>query len=352
MTAVGDNFDGRPPGPGNIQARTLSSSGPARAGVGSGFPLVTLAAALWGTDALFRRGLALELPASSVVFAEHAILVLLTFPLLYRALPALGRFDARDWTSVALIGAGASATATMLFTAAFQYDDPNAPLLLQKLQPLVAVLGARLILGERLMPRYALYFLLAVGGAYLITFPDPFDVSVQRLAPALLATGAASLWAMGTVLGRRLTGKVGFRELTALRLAVGLPASAAIVMVGQGPAGFTVYGAGDATALVLLALIPGLLSLLIYYRGLSRTPAAAATLGELAFPLSALLVNYLAFGAVLTASQAMGIVVLAGTITVMGIAGQRSARDIGVIPVDLPRLQASGASGSHDGRRQ
>jgi drug/metabolite transporter (DMT)-like permease len=41
-----------------------------------GFLLVALSAALWGTDALFRRGLALELPAATVVFGEHLILVL------------------------------------------------------------------------------------------------------------------------------------------------------------------------------------------------------------------------------------------------------------------------------------
>ena len=39
-----------------------------------GFYLVALGAGLWGTDALFRRGLALELPASTVVFWEHLIL--------------------------------------------------------------------------------------------------------------------------------------------------------------------------------------------------------------------------------------------------------------------------------------
>lgn len=302
----------------------------ATARTGTGFLFVVLASALWGTDALFRRGLALELPASSVVFAEHAILVALTLPLLRRALPALRTFSRADWVSIVLIGSGASATATMLFTAAFTFDDPNAPLLLQKLQPLVAVLGARLVLGERLMPRYALYFALAVGGAYLITFPDPLAVSVNRLVPALLAAGAAALWAMGTVLGRRLTAKVAFGPLTALRIAFGLPASALIVALVQGPSGFTVYAPADGTALLLLALIPGLLALLLYYRGLSRTPAAAATLGELAFPLSALVINYLAFGATVTATQAVGIAVLAGTITVMGLAGRHDTGTIGV----------------------
>lgn len=314
-----------------------------RATAGSGFLLVALAAGLWGTDALFRRGLALELPAAAVVFAEHAILVAITFPLLAKAVPALRRFGWRDWVSLVLIGSGASATATMLFTAAFAYDDPNAPLLLQKVQPLIAVAGARLLLGERLLPRYGVYFLCALAGVYLLTFPDPLAVSVAQTVPALLAVGAAALWAMGTVLGRRLTAQVAFAPLTALRLALGLPASALILLIVHGPGGFTVYRTGDLPALVLLALIPGLLSLLVYYRGLSRTPAAAATLAELAFPLSALAVNYLAFGAVLTLTQGLGMAILAGTITVMGLVGQRGADRIGVA-LDAPGQTVSTAT--------
>lgn len=320
-----------------------SLSGERHGGLGraaSGFPLVALAAALWGTDALFRRGLALELPAAAVVFAEHSVLVLLTLPLLVKAVPALRRFGWRDWLSIVLIGFGASATATILFTLSFAYGDPTTPLLLQKLQPLIAVAGARLVLGERLMPRYGLYFLLAVGGAYLITFSDPLSVSISQVTPALLAVGAASLWAMGTVLGRRLTAHVEFGPLVALRVAFGLPASAVILLALHGPAGLTVYRAGDASALLLLALIPGLLSLLVYYRGLARTPAAAATLAELAFPLSAVVVNYVAFGEALTATQWLGIGVLAGTITVMGVVGQRGAETMGVeLPEPDGRLE-------------
>lgn len=298
--------------------------------VGTGFGLVAFAAALWGTDAVFRRALALELPAASIVFAEHLILVLLCAPLWARAARAVRLFGRRDWASVILIGVGASAVATALFTAAFRYGDPTTPLLLQKVQPIVAVLGARLLLGERLLPRYALYFLLAVCGAYFITFPSPTQVSVARLAPALLAVGAASLWGMGTVLGRGMTARVDVPTLTALRFMFGLPASALMVVVMDGPGGFRVYRPGDALPLLLLALVPGLLSLALYYRGLSRTPAAAATLAELAFPLSAILINYLAFRQTLTTTQWVGVAVLSGTITTMGLAGQRSTATMGI----------------------
>jgi len=297
---------------------------------GAGFALVACAAALWGTDALFRQGLADDLPASAVVFGEHVLLVLLVAPLWARAVRSLRGFGVGEWVSLLLIGAGASAVATALFTASFRYGDPTTPLLLQKLQPLVAVLGARLLLAERLLPRYGVYFVCALCGAYLISFPDPTEVSVQRLAPALLALGAAGLWGMGTVLGRSLSRSVDPLPLTALRFLVGLPASAVVLLVLEGGPGFTVYGSGSLPSLLLLALIPGLLSLLIYYRGLARTPAAAATLAELAFPLTALLIGYLVFGQTLTVTQWLGVALLSATITLMGLAGQRATERMGV----------------------
>jgi DME family drug/metabolite transporter len=295
-----------------------------------GFALVAVASALWGTDALFRRALALELPAASVVFAEHLFLVLLCAPLWRRAFRAARLLDIRDWIAVLLIGVGASAVATALFTAAFQYGDPTTPLLLQKLQPVVAILGAHLLLGERLLPRYAVYFVFAACGAYLITFPDATQISAGRLAPALLALGAAALWGMGTVLGRGMSARVDVLTLTTLRFGVGLPASAAVVLIVEGSDGYAVYAAGDIIPLLLLAIVPGLLAILLYYRGLSRVPAAAATLAELTFPLSAVLIGYLVFDDVLSGTQWLGVAVLSATITTMSLLGHRHSRPLGV----------------------
>ena len=296
----------------------------------TGIAWVALAAALWGTDALFRRGLALELPAATVVFFEHLVLVALTIPWLLRSRRVVARLGAGDWVALLLVGAGASATATILFTMAFSYGDPNTPLLLQKLQPLVAVLGARLLLGEALQSRYWLFLVAGLGGAYLIAFPDPAQVSVSQLAPALLAVGAAALWGMGTVLGRRLSARMEFRDLTAWRFAIGMPVAGLIWILQEGaPVGIS--DGQDGLAIVMLALIPGLAAMLLYYRGLSRTPASAATIAELAFPLSAAAVNYVAFGAVLTSSQWLGMLVLAGAITWMSLLGARDPKEVGVI---------------------
>lgn len=295
--------------------------------------MVALAAALWGTDALFRRGLALELPAATVVFAEHVLLAAVTAPVLWRDRKALRALSRGDWGAVLLIGAGASATATVLFTAAFRYGDPTSVLLLQKLQPVVAVLAAMVLLGERLRPRFGLYFCAAVAGGWFIAFADPLAVSVSSARAALLAVGAATLWAFGTVLGRRLAVGVRAPTLAALRFAVGLPASVVLVLLFAGPGGFAVPGAA-VPSLVGLAAIPGLMALWLYYHGLRTTPASVATLAELAFPLTAIVVNRLAFGVTLTATQWIGVAVLLVTLIMMS--AQPADRALGVRAPRLP----------------
>jgi drug/metabolite transporter (DMT)-like permease len=291
---------------------------------------VAAGAALWGTDALFRRGLALELPAPTLVLLEHAVLVLLTAPVLWHKRHELRRMNRGDWISAAVIGGGSSTLATVLFTSAFRYGDPTTPLLLQKIQPLVAVVAARLILGERVLPRFGWFLAGGLAGAYLIAFPNPASVSIAALTPALLAAGAAALWGLGTVLGRRLSSPLSFQTLTALRFGIGLPAAAIIVGVA-GDAG-TVFAVTmeEIGGVIALALVPGLAALMFYYRGLNSTPASAATLAELAFPLTAAGLNFVVFGTRLSSTQTVGAVLLAGTITVMGLMGARDPEAIGV----------------------
>ncbi|HZD21820.1 MAG TPA: DMT family transporter [Acidimicrobiia bacterium] len=304
--------------------------------IGVGFLLVASGAALWGTDGLFRRTLAFEMPAPIVVFWEHLILVAVTLPLIIRFFRNRPRLDAKDLTALLFVGAGASAVATILFTQAFTYGDPTTPLLIQKTQPVIAILGAYLLLGERLLPRYGWYFIFAVGGAYLIAFPDPTLVTLSRLAPALLALGAAALWGMGTVLGRHLTTKMPTNELTALRFAIGLPTALIILLLRNEAAVALEVTPSKFGVLVLLALIPGLAALMVYYKGLSTTPASSATLAELAFPLTAILIGWAVFDTVPTTTQWAGILTLSATIVVMSKAANRGREALGVREIGPP----------------
>lgn len=274
-----------------------------------------MAAALWGTDGLLRLPLAEALPAATVVFWEHLLIVLVLLPFVPSALRALRGCGPREWIAVLVIGAGSSALATTLFTAAFRTGDPITPLVLQKLQPVLAVLAAYVILGERLRRGYLLFVVPALAGAWLLAFADPFDIEVAALQTALLAVGAAALWAAGTVLGRLVSVRLRPRDVTVLRFSVGLPV-AAILLWAQGDV--VTPGWGNALGLGLLAFVPGLLALSLYYVGLRATPAARATLAELAFPVTAALIGVSFLGASLSVTQWAGLVVVVGAVTALG----------------------------------
>lgn len=301
--------------------------------------LVALAAALWGTDAIFRLPLAQNTAASTVVFAEHVVLVVVLSPFLLRALRA---FAGSPW-SIRLaaigIGVGASAIATVLFTLSFRSGDPITPVVTQKLQPVIAMIGAAILLGERLRPRFALFAVPALVGAWLLAFPDPWQVSITRVNVVLLAVGAATLWAGGTVLGRLASRSIGPLELTTLRFTFGLPASAAMVAATGSP--WWVADWASTASVAALALVVGLFAMVLYYRGLQRTAASRATLAELAFPLTAALVGILWFDKVLEGSQWVGAALVVASVTAISW-HEATSRTAAVLDPGVPSLVDAG----------
>ncbi|WP_109473013.1 DMT family transporter [Ornithinimicrobium cavernae] len=285
--------------------------------------VVALAACFWGTSALMREPLAQVLDAATIVMWEHVVLVLVLSPWLLPALRRWSTAPGRVRVGAVVIGAGSSALATTLFTAAFRLGDPITPQILQKLQPLIAILLAAVILGERLRPRFWWFAVPALGGAWLMTFADPLSVRIGDASAALLALGAATLWGAGTVLGRLVDGHLGPRDTLALRFGFGLPAAAVIVAVSG--AGWTMP-VGQVPLLLLLALVPGALALGLYYVGLRRTAASRATLAELMFPVTSVLVGVTLLDTTLTWSRWLGIVIVVVAVTALVLHEARARR--------------------------
>ena len=263
--------------------------------------LVAVAAMLWGTDTLFRIPLLHHLSpnplvqSTQLVLMEHVILVVCSLPLLYLARAQIRRLNRRQWAAIAAIGVGASGLATVLFTVSFGYGHFIETLLLQKTQPLIAILLASLWLRERLSAAAWALVPVALFGAYLIAVPEPFQPWLAwndfHIVAALYALGASALWGAATVFGRYALADVSFTAMTGLRFTTALPALAVVLLLIGGPGAFTTYRASDAPLYLGLALLPGLFAMLLYYRGLASTPAAMATLAELAFPITGVLVN-------------------------------------------------------------
>jgi len=289
---------------------------------------VAIAATLWASDAYFRNQLVQHLSATQIVVAEDALVTLFLLPVLIRSRHELKLLGARGWTAVGIIAAGAQALATILFTASFsiaaQHQLFAETFVLQQTQPLIAILLAWIVLGERRRPWFWPAAAVAIVAVYMVVFAsDPLSpvsaLQNGRLEVGLLALGAAVLWASGTVLGRFALGSISFWSMTALRFTLALPVLVIIVLIQSGLGGFGHYRVSDFVPnLLAIALVPGLLALLLYYRALSKTPASMATIAEMAYPVAATLIASApppwGFSQPIYGTQIVGTVLLLGVI--------------------------------------
>src|SRR6478672_4275257 len=246
----------------------------------AGVMLIAAGASLWGIDGVLRKPLTTEWSAWTIVLYEHAILTCVVAPILWRHRDQIRRMSRMGWLSAIAIGWGGSALATLLFTEAFAaaYSNPDVVILLQKTQPLWAIGAAAVILGERPKAEFGVLVIPAVIGTYLLSFGwlSPGEALTGTQAkPALYALGAAALWGAATAFGRRGLREVEPNTLMALRFS---------------------------------------LAMTFYYRGLRTTPAPVATIAELAFPATALIVNYIWLDATINGWQMAGFVLLWATI--------------------------------------
>src|SRR5436189_4683666 len=295
-----------------------------------GVVLVAVAAALWGLDPILRKPLASSTSATTIVFGEHVILVLLTLPLLVPAIPAMRRAGPRYVAASVFVGAGASAIATILFTDALFHSDFITPVVLRKVQPPIAVIGAAVILRERPRPRFAWFLVAALLGFWLVNQPHPLEPTAHGLRPVIESLAAAILWAFGTVLGRYMGRELEFQYILSLRFFFGLVASA-IALPIMGAKAYA--GAHDSLWIAYYAIATGLISLALYYYGLRRTPAVLASLAELTYPAIAVLGGIYAYNAELRWSQWLGVALI---ITVVSLLPVQRRRRMVKLPAPAP----------------
>ncbi len=271
---------------------------------------------------MLRRPLTRALASPAIVLYEHLILSLIAVPVLIASWKELREMRGRDWLAVLGIAWGGSALATVLFTEAISRGNVNTAVLLQKAQPLFTFLLAGPLLGERSTRRHWRYLLVGVAGAWLVSFGDRgllAPLSRVEISAALFALGASALWGSSTVLGRFLSPRFSFLTITSLRFVAALPLLFVISLWhGVALPATSSAGAFDSPILtveqfwriVAMALIPGMAALLLYYRGLMSTTAPVAAIAELAFPATAVVLNWTFLGQRPAVVQVIGFAII------------------------------------------
>jgi len=287
----------------------------------TGIIFIFFACLLWAADTLIRYPLLFGgSSAQQIVLFEHLILVSMLIGVFVLQRRKLTFFNRSTIVPFIVIGIFGSALGTLAFTQAFYLANPTVVILLQKLQPLVAVTLSALLLKESISPRFFIWLGFAILGSLLLILPD-LNVLYSNVQSGLVKTESSTLlgyglalfavisWGSATVFGKKLSLKgLDSIDMMAGRSSFGL--------LGMLPFAFmtpTLVSSIEVDTfgkVAFLALISGIIGMYCYYQGLKRIPAHWATLAEMLFPVAAIFINWAFLDIAMSQVQLIGAIIL------------------------------------------
>ena len=281
---------------------------------------VILAASLWAVDGIVLRPVLFSLPVTLVVFVESTIVAILLTPFMLKYFSDIKMLESKDWLAFVGVALFGGAIGTMAITKALFYVDYvnlSIVVLIQKLQPVFAISLAAFFLKEKPPREFFLWAGLAIIGAYFMTFGLHIPVisaSDKTTIAALFALLAAVSFGSSTVLSKRALKNTSYELGTYLRFAI-----TSLIMLIIVLASGTINKIGNISGtqisiFLLIAFTTGGPAIFLYYFGLKRISASVASICELAFPLTAVILEFILRHNILGPVQWVGAIVLLGSI--------------------------------------
>ena len=283
----------------------------------TGITFIFFACLLWAADTLIRYPLLFGgSSAQQIVLFEHLILVTVIIAFFIVQGRKFNFLSRQTIVPFIVIGIFGSALGTLAFTEAFYLANPTVVILLQKLQPLVAVTLACVLLKEQINSRFFIWLGLALLGSLLLIWPDLKALlssfregDLEHNNKALLGYGLALFavisWGSATVFGKKLSSKgLNSIDLMAGRFSFGLLGMLPFAFIT--PTLVTTIEISIFQKIAILALLSGVFGMYFYYQGLKRIPAHWATLAEMFFPVAAIFINWLFLSVAMTQIQLVG----------------------------------------------
>lgn len=286
---------------------------------------VSLAASLWAFDGIVFRPYLFNLPVPLVVFIESAIVTIILLPILLKNKNSLSKLELKDWLSFIAVAIFGGAVGTMAITKALfyvNYVNLSIVVFIQKLQPVFAISLAAILLKEKLSKSFLIWSSFAIIGAYIIAFGFNLPVigtGTKTFEATVFALIAAFSFGASTVFSKRALKNVSFELGTYLRFAITTIIMMIIVLFSSNYQSFYEISTSQVIVFFLIAISTGGPAILVYYYGLKNLNASVATICELMFPLTAVILEYLVHDKILSPIQWFGVVLM--IISILKVSG-------------------------------
>ncbi|MFE9440445.1 EamA family transporter [Streptomyces sp. NPDC006602] len=278
--------------------------------------ITALAPAVWGSTYLVTTEfLPPDRPLlASTVRALPAGLILLAAT---RVLPKGGWW----WRAIVLGVLNIGAFFYFLFLAAYHLPGGVAALVMS-VQPMIVLLMGAVLLGDRIKPVHVASCLIAAAGVALLVLQPHAGLDGIGVVAGLL--GALSM-AAGIVLTKRWGRPEGVTLLTftGWQLTVGGLFLLPITLAGEPLPDHVTWG--NVGGFAYLGIIGALVAYVLWFRGLSRLPALAASFLSFASPLCATILGYLFLDQSLRPLQLLGAAAVVGAVVLAQPRGKKPA---------------------------
>jgi drug/metabolite transporter (DMT)-like permease len=281
---------------------------------------VIIAAALWGVDGIVLRPILYTLPVTLVVFIETKIVAVILTPFFIKNFALIKILKPKDWLAFIGVALFGGAIGTMAITKALfyvNYVNLSIVVLIQKLQPVFAVTFAAILLKEHLNKTFYLWAGTAVIGAYLMTFGlhmPVLNASDKTNLAVFFAVIATISFALSTVFSKRAIKNVDFKLATYLRFLITSGIMLIIVLSSGLIWNVNTVSVKQSVVFLIIAFSTGGPAIFMYFYGLKRISASVATICELSFPLTAIILEYILRGNILGPVQWIGAIILLNSI--------------------------------------
>lgn len=258
--------------------------------------LISICMLLRSTDVFFRKTTLKAIAPLELITIEHLIVFILLIPFLPK-LSFFKKLTVKEWISLIFISCGASVGGIFFFTLGFKYTNPAVIIFLQKLQPIVTISLSLIFLKEKISKNFYFWALLAITAGYGLSFQFAPPWQIIRMASfkgTMCALAATFLWGSGTVFGKYLLKNIDNFTVTKIRYFFGCIFALFLFFTLSGfstPA--IINNPNNLYGIIYMALVPGLLALLFFYKGLKNTKASTASILELIFPLSSMIIVWI-----------------------------------------------------------